>query len=242
LHGRFPRLPEMSPKRNEPNSYLSWMGLILPQVEQDTLYQISATACIADPDPRHNPPHVGFSTVVRIYVCPDDGISVAPHTDSLGRRAAYTSYIGNEGVADPRTSRAFSGVLGYTPSCRLSDITDGTSQTLMVGERPPPDTLQAGWWYPWWSSDTVGLQGPNNGMLFYQSPFEPLINPCRHPQVAFGPGRVDNPCDRYHLWSYHPGGANFLLADASARFLSYEAESIMVALASRDGGELLVLP
>jgi prepilin-type processing-associated H-X9-DG protein len=40
----------------------------------------------------------------------------------------------------------------------------------------------------------------------------------------------------------HPGGANFLFADCSARYLPYTAQSIMPALATRAGGETVALP
>ena len=39
--------------------------------------------------------------------------------------------------------------------------------------------------------------------------------------------------------SMHGGGANFLFADGSARFLTYAADSILPALVTRDGGELI---
>jgi prepilin-type processing-associated H-X9-DG protein len=58
----------------------------------------------------------------------------------------------------------------------------------------------------------------------------------------YGPGTTSNPCDRYHFWSLHSGGANFLWADGSARFISYAAKDIMVALATRAGGEVVELP
>jgi prepilin-type processing-associated H-X9-DG protein len=58
----------------------------------------------------------------------------------------------------------------------------------------------------------------------------------------FGPGRLENPCDRFHFWSLHPGGAHFLFADGSVRLLPYSAQPIMVSLATRSGGEVVTLP
>jgi prepilin-type processing-associated H-X9-DG protein len=113
----------------------------------------------------------------------------------------------------------------------------------MVGERPPPDSLQAGWWYPEYWRYPEGLRGPNNTLIFgtvHLYPDDPTE--CVAGKRTFGPGRSDNPCDRYHLWSFHPGGANFLFADASARFLPYAAEPLMMALGSRNGGEVVELP
>lgn len=110
----------------------------------------------------------------------------------------------------------------------------------MVGERPPPDTLQAGWWYT--AFRYVGVYkyyGPD-GAWEISGPSIGL-DPCQGP-FPFGPGRPGNPCDRYHFWSYHRGGANFLMADSTARFFSYSVRSIMVPLATRDGGEVIDLP
>ena len=128
---------------------LSWMSLILPQMEQDNLWQTSVAACQADSITFHNPPHVAYATVVRAYACPADGRLLQPLVTPTEDRAAFTSYIGiagtfgvvaNNRIVTPRSR----GVLGNSPGIRLTDITDGTSQTLMVGERPPPATLQAG--------------------------------------------------------------------------------------------------
>jgi prepilin-type processing-associated H-X9-DG protein len=40
----------------------------------------------------------------------------------------------------------------------------------------------------------------------------------------------------------HSGGANFLFADGSVHFLSYAADNVLPALATRSGGEVVALP
>lgn len=93
-HGRLPPLP-VSPKRksSDPNALLSWMVVILPLLERGNLYSLSEQACQMDSDPRHNPPHVGFATVVSTYVCPADNRLLAPLTDAGGIQATFLSLI-----------------------------------------------------------------------------------------------------------------------------------------------------
>ncbi len=240
-HGRLPPLPVPSSASSDPNARLGWMAILLPQMEQEDLYRVSAEACRIDPDPLNNPPHIGLATVVRSYACPSDGRLGAPLTDRFGVRAAFTSYVGIAGAIPPGRTRGLEGALGYPPGPSLSAVTDGTSHTLMVGERPPPDSLQAGWWYSGLIGYGQGFRGPNNGLVLGAGPLFGR-DPCVVAKGTFGPGRTDNPCDRFHLWSLHPNGANFLFADGAARFLSYSAEPLMFALGSRNGGEPVQLP
>jgi prepilin-type processing-associated H-X9-DG protein len=252
IHHQFPPLPVPSPISRDPNARLGWMALILPQMEQEPLYQASVQACQIDSnflhDPPHidDPPHIGFSTVVRSYACPSDSRLLTPLTDSFGVRATFTSYIGIAGTRPPPgATMGLVGVFPGSPGCRLSDIRDGTSQTIMVGERPPPDSLQAGWWYPIFHKLRTGFRGPNNFLLLGNTAYDyegEENEGCILSKEAFGPGRLDNPCDRFHLWSLHRGGANFLFADGSARYLPYSAEPLVMAMGSRSGGEVVELP
>jgi prepilin-type processing-associated H-X9-DG protein len=42
------------------------------------------------------------------------------------------------------------------------------------------------------------------------------------------------------LWSFHPGGGNFVLADGSSRFFSYAAgTTTIVPMSTRSGGEVV---
>ncbi len=56
----------------------------------------------------------------------------------------------------------------------------------------------------------------------------------------YGPGNVNNQCDQFHFWSFHPGGANFLLGDGSVRLISYGSGApVMDLLVTRAGGEVV---
>ena len=65
---------------------------------------------------------------------------------------------------------------------------------------------------------------------------------CPPGPYTFVRGDLKNPCDTFHYWSLHPGGANFAFADGSVRFLSYSADAILPALSTRAGGESVVIP
>lgn len=240
-HGRFPPQPTENGAL-DPNALLSWMALILPQIEQDALYRVSDRACRVDRNTMNNPPHVGFATVIGTFLCPKDG-RTTPLTDRWGTTAAFTTYLGVSGTAPIGDRGPQAGMLGVGEGVTLSQVTDGTSSTVMVGERPPPDSLQGGWWYPYLLANTVGLRGPNNFYWFGNFQLWLRDDECGQARHGyFGPGRLDNPCDRYHWWSLHPGGGNWLFADGSVRFLSYLADPIMPALATRAGGEPVALP
>jgi prepilin-type processing-associated H-X9-DG protein/prepilin-type N-terminal cleavage/methylation domain-containing protein len=238
VNGSFPPRPSRS--HDDENYLLLWPALILPYIGQDALWSATVQAVASHPHwPYDNPPHIAFGAVVPEYICPDDGRLSAPLQDPDGYTAGYTDYLGVMG-GDLQSD----GVLGFprgVAGVSIKAISDGTSQTLMVGERPPPDTLQAGWWY---SAFRLGgvfgvFMGPDGGTWILGS--ASVLDPCRGPFV-FGPGRTDNPCDRYHFWSFHSGGGNFLFADGSARFIPYLSNDLMLALATRNGGELVDVP
>lgn len=236
----LPPRPPLTKANGDPNAILGWMALILPYVEQGELYRISEQACQSDPNPLHSPPHIGLKSVIKMYVCPSDGRLTAPLTDPYGVSASFTSYIGIAGVVPPGATRGLKGPLGGRVGSRFSAITDGLSQTIMVGERPPPDSLQAGWWYPRTYAYSNPERGPNNGIhLGGVLPTADIA--CDGIKGTFGPGRLSNPCDRFHLWSLHLGGANFLMADGSVRYLPYTSAAVVVALASQAGGEVVDL-
>jgi prepilin-type processing-associated H-X9-DG protein len=228
--------------RNRPVGF-SWMVPLLPYVEENSAWQQAQEAKRIQPDTNINPPHVGASMVIKLYTCPTDGRLRSSHMDPDGFLIAFSSYVGVWGGVSGGPS---DGVFAHSP-LDFSAVRDGLSNTIMLAERPPPDTLLAGRWYSAiydnrWAY--MAQRGPDHLMYAYYP--SPVImggtNPdsCRGP-FRFGPGRTVNPCERFHFWSLHPGGANFAFADGSVRFLSYSAEPLMIPLATANGGEVVEL-
>jgi hypothetical protein len=218
----------------DPHPFMSWNTRLLPYLEQAALWAKAQEAYAQTLDFEKDPPHpLGYP--LPVFSCPSD-----PRTFAAGRvsgvLAAFTSYLGVEGTNQFRHD----GLLFADSKIRFSDITDGVSNTLLVGERPPSADLIFGWWYAGWgqnkdgSGDMVlGVQERNFGVWNQGCPRGPY---------SYGPGRVDDQCDLFHFWSVHIGGANFLIADGSVHFISYSAVSLMPALATRSGGETVTPP
>jgi prepilin-type N-terminal cleavage/methylation domain-containing protein/prepilin-type processing-associated H-X9-DG protein len=215
--------------------FSGWTVSILPYLEQPALASQALGAYRVDQYPFHNPPHTGLATVVPAFICPADGRITSPQRGQrTGTVAAFTSYLGVAG-RDAATTR--DGMLFQDSTTRLLDASDGTSSTLLLGERPPSHDFQFGWWYAGagqqftGSADLVlGVREPN---------LQPITvgSPCGPGNYPFRDSRFNDPCGMFHFWSPHPGGAHFAFADGSIRFVAYSADPLMPALASRAGGE-----
>ena len=166
---------------------------------------------------------------------------------------------GSSGDFPPIGGAYLSGTINR--GVRIAQVTDGTSNTLMVCEHPPDASFIYGWWFAAAGQDgsgnlevslgandyAVNSNDPSNPFAASSSyypangcPFQP---PGSTSGYHFGPGNVNNFCDNYHYWSFHSGGANFAFGDCSVRFLIYGVTPlIMMALSTKAGGETVDLP
>ncbi len=158
---------------------------------------------------------------------------------------ALTGYLGVSGLgSDPfilGSGYRMSGVIYGASRTKVTHITDGTTNTLLFGERPPSPDYQCGWWYMF-SPVTIGLPYlPVRGMRGYAdgSAGLPAYGACPLGPYPYTRGDINNICDANHFWSLHTNGANFAFADGSVRFLAYSADSVLPALATRAGGEVV---
>jgi prepilin-type N-terminal cleavage/methylation domain-containing protein/prepilin-type processing-associated H-X9-DG protein len=228
-----------------PCPLVSWLALILPYVEQEALWEQTQAAFLADPYLTSNELHPGISVVVPVYTCPSSPIPVLIQTQD-GTTIALTGYRGVAGT----NMVAGDGVLYSGSRVRLTEIADGTSNTLMVGESgpwPDPVTPQGSWYAGTGFVSKGRLLGAPEVVLGVREINLELgkggpLTACSQSPDSFRPGSPGDPCDLFHYWSSHPTGANFLLADGSVRFIGYSADSVLPALATRSGGESVAVP
>ncbi|MFO0807867.1 MAG: DUF1559 domain-containing protein [Gemmataceae bacterium] len=237
-HESFPAGFTVPPKNAlGPFAYMSWLTRVLPDLERDELWRATVAAYEERWFPYTDPPHVGNATHVPTFICPTDDRIQSPATTRSGRRVAFTSYLGVLG----RYQGDAAGILYLNSRVRATDILDGTSQTLMVGERPPSVNLRYGRWYADSGTDDNGSCGVTLGSdtLFSGHRTE---GQCNVSLPNFHAGRIDQICDMYHFWSLHSEGCPFLLADGAVIMLSYSAGDIFPSLVTRSGGEIDRVP
>ena len=265
---RFPKAIEGV--SSQPVIALSWLSLILPYIEQENTYQQllaypSLSTSSTGAPTATNPNLSGLSTPISVFNCPS--CPYAPVTEFSDAAWARTSTC-YAGIAGSQTDGNTSGVIqGYinmqitggiflslsvkptTPTGKIvtmTSITDGTSNTLLVGEYLP---------YPFGNEDAPGTVGAWQPALLGLGPATTAERQLASSVAqTIGPTTFDAPflvSGNFLLnngfGSFHPNGSNFVFADGSVHFLSYsltqylpdDSKTIIEALATCQGGEVV---
>ena len=213
-HDTHKRLPEgyvLNPAV-QPIPGWSWSVLILPHLDQVPLYA-SLNPDLKTP----NGPTVNALTQTRlaVFLCPSDPTSSDPRPSPATWYAGYafSNYACNRAIFGPNLGS--NGSANFT----LTQITDGTSNTLMIGERDGFNSFGAIWSAAWKdthsSASFEGRPGAGLDSLYNATgPFPPLA--------------TDSPFNydaRLEWCSMHPGQVGFVFADGSVHFLSKSVDA-----------------
>jgi prepilin-type N-terminal cleavage/methylation domain-containing protein len=211
---------------------------------------------------------------VSTYVCPTAGVDSNPIRFGSASRGV-TTYAGNGGtVAFPSYLAKNDGMFGYSTAnsrntVRLTDATDGLTNTILFGERnigdgaldswqsapfvsPPSPALQSLSSFAVWA----GNLGPNAGagtlvssgrVLNYTYPGAYIPPPPPPPPMPYNPPPIVWDTMKYQVWdritaygSRHTGGVNLILGDGSVRFAKLSLDPLVLQqLSTRAGGEVL---
>jgi len=221
--------------------FWSWTMRIAPFIEMNNLYESVDLHQWPwwQPRPDGKDPN---GRLCPLFVCPSDVRGGIKATIG-GHTVALTSYLGVSGRNQFKEAGGQDGILYVNSSVRIGDVLDGTSNTLMIGERPPSTSGSYGW--QWAGAGDPPYFGATDVVLgVLERPLSPSADP-----DFFRQGTINDPTDqhRYHYWSLHPGGANWALVDGSVKFIGYEAggpedswsPSVIEAMGTRRGGETI---
>lgn len=123
------------------------------------------------------------------------------------------------------------GVLAKFTGCKLSQVTDGTSHTIMVAEDAgrPENWIKGQKLLADLVGDGVGWADPDCGYSISGYSSDGLIE---------GGTCMINCNNDSEVYAFHPGGAHVLFADGSVRLMTESVEHAVFAdLCTRQGGE-----
>ena len=227
---RFPPAAYSGSSKTYP--FMSWQATILPWLEQESTWKRIQSA-FAENRLFWSEPHVPLRAIAfDFYICPSEGRRLT-NLEEISP-TGFTNYLAING------NGYLDGVMSVDSRTNLAAITDGASQTLLAGERPPSSDDHFGWWYGGVGQNLDSVLDTH--MSVWQVNISYLAPTCPFGPYQFQPGTPGSMCSTFHFWSRHPGGAHFLFADGSVRFMTYPSAPLLPALASIAGHEVVEIP
>jgi prepilin-type processing-associated H-X9-DG protein len=219
---------QAGPVLDQPKGYgFGWMTQILPYFEQKNTYNhFNFRVSLYDAENLTT-----RTNLVRSFLCPSDS---GPARDK--NRIAMTNYAGVHHDVEAPIAADNHGVFFLNSAVRTEDVTDGSSNTLFVGEKPN-DGMDLGWA----SGTRSSLR--NTGIMVNRTPgtgFPRLgtsgVTPSEEKDLAkMGTAEFVG-----GFGSRHPGGSNFLFGDGSVRFIKSSLSVLVYQhLANRADGEVV---
>jgi prepilin-type N-terminal cleavage/methylation domain-containing protein/prepilin-type processing-associated H-X9-DG protein len=240
-HDRLGSLPpgyqtQVAPDNSDLGPGWGWAALLLADLEQDNLKkQIHFDLQISDPANA-----TARVIQLQILICPSeqnrDTFTVVDASGNPICEVARCNYTAMNGVLGV-TSDAWdnNGVFIRNRGRRLTDITDGLSNTLFVGERAS------------YMSDSTWTGAVTNGVvpaIRYPNPADQLANAEGAPALILSHGSRDHIPNNSLVFdadatsSFHISGVNFLFGDGSVHVVSNAINGLVYeGLLTRTGGE-----
>ncbi|MGE3809289.1 MAG: S8 family serine peptidase, partial [Gemmataceae bacterium] len=220
------------PLGTSPGNKSNWLVELYPYLEQGQLYQHVLN------DTELPTGQTASAQALTVLQCPSDGLG--GRVSTLGAKnyshSNYLAFFGTYMYGEAFPSAAF----GWDYGARMAEITDGTSNTMMVGEYltgvandTAPQDLRGVYWLEYAGSNSLFAAKPPNS----SSPDSLKQGHCWNDRKLNLPCTTHEDSDRLSAGarSRHRQGVNSLFADGSVRFVADNIETITwTHMASRD--------
>ncbi len=148
----------------------------------------------------------------------------------------YPAALGN--ATTDHGGFAINGVLIPNRTVKIAHVTDGTSNTFLMGEISSKRDIKESGWVHSWRHWTQGASGEAGGAAMYSTK-NIYREMGRSGYTGSNPDRLFN---NVRFGSEHTGGGHFLMTDGSVKFVSENIDFLTYkALATRAGGEVASL-
>jgi prepilin-type N-terminal cleavage/methylation domain-containing protein/prepilin-type processing-associated H-X9-DG protein len=212
-----------------------WASYLLPYLEQGNVHKQINYGFSLDQDMFENL----RKEPITLYTCPSDaatGVYLVYSEFNVPMVECYSnSYAANYGTGGDLGEQpdGGDGVFWRNSHVRLTDVTDGTSNTFAIGERAA--LFAKG---PWVGAVPRGSIRTTPGAPVYYAAVEEAPTQV---MARVNKLRLNDPYSTpYDYFSPHRQSGNFLFCDGSARSLSTSTDvAILRAMASRLGGETI---
>jgi prepilin-type N-terminal cleavage/methylation domain-containing protein/prepilin-type processing-associated H-X9-DG protein len=239
-NGPIPAREAISPRALDLNTQLAgWQFQILPYIEQQNLFNVSPPSRVpADQTLDRNKAIDGV--VVSTYSCPTRSLQPYFSLNDGGRLHWRADYVSTYGTStEGATQHNGMGVDNFEARLPITGVTDGTENTIMVGEK----FIHTGnYQSDAWGSETITRgQGWACARRTWDVPIPDNIQP-NDPRL-----KVDNNFIQLvhqeaneRLGSAHTEGVNVVFGDGSVKMLRYNiSRDVYKALGTRNGGEVI---
>ena len=147
-------------------------------------------------------------------------------------RIGYNGFWGTN--FNSGSMRGFFDYRGTQSPPTIASVTDGTSNTIIVGEMLPSRAADSNFWF-----QNGGIHGVTIPLGWNSNTIDPATGTCNEKWQNGVLGCRFGAAAKGFV-SFHPGGANFAFADGSVHFLKNSISlPTYCALGSRNGGEVI---